>query len=120
MNRHAVIQQFNKRSNLVINAKELELIDSMKSFSPEKICSAFSTLTGRDMGLKDLELLLLIVELAEALTPMPMLTPRTDPFTPGRSGPGWPYQNTVTCSLADFNAVDEFHQQLMKSARAVN
>jgi hypothetical protein len=97
MNKHAVIQQFNKRSNLVINAKELELIDSMKGFSSEKICSAFSTLTGRDMGLKDLELLLLIIELAEALTPMPMIR-QVDPFNPGTGTPRWPSPGTIMCS----------------------
>lgn len=102
MNKNVVLVQFNKRSGTKLTSKDLDVIVGMKGYSTEKVASAFSMLSGKDLGLKDLELLFLIIELAEELTP-PVLMPRTDPFTPGRSSPGWPYPNTITCdaTLAD-------------------
>lgn len=96
MNKNVVLVQFNKRVKPGITGSELDLIVGMKDYSPEKICSAFSMLSGKDLGLKDVELLLLIIDLAKALEVNPVI-PRSDPFGPGRSSPGWPYPNTVMC-----------------------
>jgi len=87
MNNAVVLAQFNKRSVVQLSNADLNVIVSMKSFSPEKICSAFSVLTGKDLGLKDLDLLVMIMDIAEALTPMQI---------PGITGPSGPVPRTMT------------------------
>ncbi len=100
MNKQLVLVQFNKRSTANLTSKDLDVIVGMKGYSMEKIASAFCMLSGKDLGLKDLELLFLIIDLAEALTPAPVITPRINPFGPGQTGtPSWPYPGTITCDM---------------------
>lgn len=99
MNKNVVLAQFNKRVKAELTGSELDLIVGMKDYSPEKICSAFSLLSGKDLGLKDVELLLLIIDLAKALEINTRITPRIDPFSPGSSSPGWPYSDKVMCGV---------------------
>lgn len=113
MNKQVVLVQFNKRSTVNLLSKDLDVIIGMKGYSLEKVASAFSMLSGKDLGLKDLELLFLIIELAEALSPG-LVMPRLEPFgTPTPRHPGWPYQNTVMCG----QPADSVMQAISRAAR---
>lgn len=110
MNKHVVLVQFNKRSKVKLINQDLDLIAGMKSYNPEKICSAFSMLSGKDLGLKDLELLLLIIDLAEALEP-PVIRTVPDPFGPTTPRtPGWPYDNRIMCDSKTGDVLQAFLQ----------
>lgn len=91
MNKTIALAEYNKRADTVLNAKELDLFEGMKSFPPEKISEAFSLLSDRKLNLKDVKLLILILDLVEALTPPAMLI-----RDPGTSSPfNWPVRNPV-------------------------
>lgn len=113
MNKQVVLMQFNKRSTANLTSKDLDVIVGMKGYSIEKVASAFSVLSGKDLGLKDLELLFLIIELAEALSPG-LVMPRLEPFgNPTPRHPGWPNQNTVMCS----GTTESVMQAISRAAR---
>lgn len=98
MNKNVVLVQFNKRTKAGLIGSELDLIVGMKGYNPEKICSAFSLLSGKDLGLKDLELLLLIIDLEEALRPPSLNIPVVNPWGPGGTGtPRWPGAGEIIC-----------------------
>lgn len=95
MNKMIALREFNKRASVMLNAKEFDLIEDMMSFDHDKIQEAFNALTGRDIGMLDIELAILIIELSEALTP-PVLTVR-DPqlgSSPSLPWPSSPYRQT--------------------------
>lgn len=94
MNKTIALAQYNKRANVKLVAKELELIEGMKGYSDEKVLNAFIALTGREIGQEDIKLAILIIELSEALTP-PVLTIR-DPQLGGSPSLPWPNRSPIT------------------------
>lgn len=87
------LKEYNKRASVQLNSEEVTLIEGMKSFSPAKISEAFSMLVGRKIPLKDVELLILIIDLTAALTP-PMQIVRTGGEGSPFNWPSAPYRST--------------------------
>lgn len=116
MSKTISLREYNKRASVTLNAKELDLIEGMKSFGEEKVVGAFTALTGRDISEDDVKLAILILELSEALTP-PVMTVR-DPLVGSPSiwprTPSQPYTlgagdilcgRGLTSSLVDLTSV---------------
>lgn len=105
MSKTLALSEYNKRASQSLTLKELEVIEGMRSFPKEKIAAAFSTLCNKDVGLKDVELLLLILSLIDAMTPQLTL----NKILPGNSSPVWPRHPYVVGDgpfRSSFNALD--------------
>lgn len=69
MNKTIALREYNKRGESPLDSVEFDLIESMKTYSEEKIHGAFIALTGREISVEDIKLAILIIELSVALTP---------------------------------------------------
>lgn len=99
MNKTIALKEYNKRGETPLDMTEFDLIEGMKSYSSDKISGAFASLTGRELGLKDVELLILIIELSAVLTP-PVQIIRGEDFKwpPLGTPPHHPYRSTFGSS----------------------
>ena len=94
MSKAIALREYNKRSSVTLNAKEFDMIESMKTFLDEKIVVAFTALTGREISEEDVKLAILILELTEALTPPTIRDTFGSPSLPWPRSPGTPYTQT--------------------------
>lgn len=96
MNLTVALSEYNKRAKVKLDSKKLSLIETMMTFPAEKIQGAFIALTDYEIGIEDVKLAMLIIDLAKALTtPAVILRDNgpSNPFQMPRIG-DQPYRST--------------------------
>lgn len=105
------LSEYNKRGNAKLDVKEFALLENMKAFGPEKISGAFAALTGREIGLEDVKLAVLILDLTAALTPPAQIMRIGGGGSPSDSPFNWPrnpYPYTATLGSGDIRCAVGF------------
>ncbi len=100
MNHTVALSEYNKRAKVKLDAKKFALIETMMTFPVEKIQGAFIALTDREIGIEDINLATLIIDLAKALTPPSVIirdNGPSNPFQMPRIGDS-PYRSTFSGS----------------------
>ena len=82
MNHTVALSEYNKRAKVKLDSKKFSLIETMMTFPAEKIQGAFAALTDYEIGIEDIKLAMLIIDLAKALTPPAVIIRDNGPSNP--------------------------------------
>lgn len=102
MNHTVALSEYNKRAKVKLDPKKFALIETMMTFPAEKIQGAFIALTDCEIGIEDINLATLIIDLAKALAPPAVIirdNGPSNPFQMPRIGDS-PYRSTFSGSSA--------------------